>query len=484
MKILSKIYLLSALACYMLISSCAKELKQKPDYTLDGDVSFKTIDDYQFALTGAYSQLLQNSYYGSTNGSNAFVCLPDMMSDNLYESGESLGNYSDFARWTYVADDGQIEATWLAAYRLVRQANLTLRNIDNLTNTDVTAINRIKSQALALRALAHFDLLRYFGTDADRNSTKDGIPYVDKFDIEQKPARLSVKESYDKIEADLKNAKTLMDNIDVSIQSVTSTTSVARSLIDSLVVDAILARMYNYGGVNDSAYKYASICIAARPLADRADFPLIWQDVNTKEVIWSVKFQAFNSDIGGNVYYSTGNRASYRPTLDLRSLYDVDNDIRYSSYFQVRVRRGIGRTVLSKYLAKQSALIAPNGIVDFKVFRTGEMFLIAAEALARKGADAASLALLNNLRGTRINNFEDGTETGSELLDAILIERRKELVCEGHRFFDVKRTTRTFDRITNCTDFCTLASNAREWAWPIPQSEILANPNIKQNEGY
>jgi hypothetical protein len=244
----------------------------------------------------------------------------------------------------------------------------------------------------------------------------------------------------------------------------------------------MLARMYNYAGVSDSAIKYASYVINARPLASQANFPLIWQDATTAEVIWAVKFENGNSDIGGNIYYVVGNRASYRPTANLLALYNAGSDVRYSSYFQNRTRSGSSRLVLSKYLAKQTRLNTPDGIVDFKAFRTGEMYLIRAEAYSRKGLDVLSLADLNTLRTAR--GAATGAETGAALLSAIFDERRKELVAEGQRFFDLKRTTRTINRTTNCVNFCTLPPSAREWAWPIPQREITANPNIVQNPGY
>lgn len=487
MKIVTKIIFSITLTGSVLFSSCRKQIDQEPVYTLNGDNAFKTIEDYQFALTGAYSRLLQNSIYASSNGANAFACLSDMMTDNLFETSESLGNYTDFSRWSYTADDANIEDTWLDAYRVVQQANITLRNIDKLAATNTGAVNRIKAQAIALRAMVQFELLRYFGEAADRHSTLLGIPYVTLFDVEQKPARLTVKGSYDKIESDLKTAKELMTAMDAPIQSVTSTAGTARSLIDDMVVNAMLARMYNYAGENDSAYKYASLCIAARPLANRTNFPLIWQDANTSEVIWSVKIQAPTSGVGDNVYYPIGNRAAYRPTTGLLSLYSTTNDIRYSSYFQIRARGTGSRLVLSKYLSKQASITSPNGIVDYKVFRTGEMVLIAAEALARMGGaanESASLALLNSLRSIRINAYIPGTETGANLLNAIFTERRKELVCEGQRFFDLKRTTKIINRVTNCSSFCTLGASSREWAWPIPQSELLANSNMHQNTGY
>jgi hypothetical protein len=477
-------YITSLFIASLLLASCTKQIDLNPTYTVNGESSFTTIEDYEAALTGAYARLKANSYYGSTGGANGFVGLPDILSDNLFETTESLANYTTLARWIYTADDANVGDIWLDAYLVVQQANLTMRNIDRLAAANAGAVNRIKGQALALRALAHFDIFRYFGEEYDRNSSKMGIPYVEIYDIEQKPARLTVKQTYDKIEADLKTAKSLMSNMDRSLQSLTNTAATNRAYIDTLVVDAMLARMYNYSNQPDSAIKYASIVINTRPLASAANFPLIWQDASTAEVIWSVKFESGNSDIGGNIYYAVGNRASYRATTNLLSLYNTASDIRYTTYFQNRVRGTANRLVLVKYLAKQARTNNPDGIVDFKAFRTAEMYLIRAEAYARKGGTNGALGLadLNTLRTAR--NAAVGVETGIALVDAIINERRKELIAEGHRFFDLKRTTRTISRTTNCTNSCTLSPTAREWNLPIPQSEILANPSITQNPGY
>jgi hypothetical protein len=483
MKKSYKIFFAGAMLLFAL-GACKKTIDIQPTHTIDGDLGFNTVEDYEFALTGAYSRLLSIDYYGTQNGSNAFATLSDMMTDNLFESNESLGNYQNFSRWTYTADDVNIEAAWLAAYRVIQQCNLTLRNIDALYVSNPGGVSRVKAQALALRAFVHFDILKYWGEEADRNSQLQGIPYVSVFDIEQKPSRLTVEDSYDAITKDLHDALALMQDMDAPIQSPTSTASTARSYIDEIGVNAILARVYNYSGVSDSAIKYATLVINARPLADRTDFPLIWQDANTSEVIWSVKFTPLNSGVGDNVYYPIGNRASYRPTTNLIALYNQTNDIRYSSYYEMRARGSGTRLVLIKYLAKESQITLPDGITDFKVLRTGEMYLIRAEAYANNGLDGLALADLNTLRAARISEFVPGTETGAALLAAIFAERRKELVAEGHRWFDLKRTSRTVNRTTNCNVFCLLEPTAREWVWPIPQSEILANPNMEQTTGY
>ena len=170
-----------------------------PEYALDKS-DLNSLEDYEFALTGAYRGFQSVSYYGATNASsNAFVCLPDMLSDNVNESSESLGNERVFSRWAYAEDENQIENTWIAAYRIISRANIVENNIDEFATEDQGAVNRIKAQALAIRALAHFDLLRYFVEDYDRNSTKPGVPYISIFDYEQKPSRGSVKEAYDHI---------------------------------------------------------------------------------------------------------------------------------------------------------------------------------------------------------------------------------------------------------------------------------------------
>ena len=112
------------------------------------------------------------------------------------------------------------------------------------------------------------------------------------------------------------------------------------------------------------------------------------------------------------------------------------------------------------------------------------MYLIRAEASARNGDEANALDDLNTLRAARIDGYVPHVLSGAALTGAIEQERRKELICEGHRFFDLKRTTRTVNR-DDCNSFCTLDPAAREWTWPIPQPEVDANPNIlPQNPGY
>jgi hypothetical protein len=123
---------------------------------------------------------------------------------------------------------------------MIKDCNILLGNVDNFKETKTGQRNRLKGQALAIRALTHFDLLRYFGQSYDRNSSALGVPIKTESNLEE-PTRSTVKEVYDQIYADLAQARTIMFTMDQSIN-----TDVDRSRIDRIGVDAIMARVAYY----------------------------------------------------------------------------------------------------------------------------------------------------------------------------------------------------------------------------------------------
>ncbi|MBC7946673.1 MAG: RagB/SusD family nutrient uptake outer membrane protein [Chitinophagaceae bacterium] len=478
MKFTAK-YITAVLFASAVFSSCKKTVEIDPTHTINGDNFFTKVDDYDFALTGAYQKLKQNSLYSGVNGGSVWLAGPDLAGDNFYSGGSAnLGNLNTLYRWNYTADEPVVQNAWDAAYLVIQQANLAMRGIDRFRASDALKVNRIEGQARVIRAHAHLELLRWWAPDFDRASTSLGIAYVDKFDVEQMPARLTVSQSYDKIEADVKAAKSMLLNTDRAIQSASSKDGTARAYADAIVCDAILARMFLYANQLDSAIKYSTFVINARPLATPDEFFAIWEDASTSEVVWSLKYQAGNAALIREIYQVSNDRSSWLPVTALLNLYGA-TDIRYDAYWT----NIANRTVLTKYFAKPTAAANPDGVVDAKLYRTAESYLIRAEAYARKGGmDAAGLADLNTLRAARL--AATGTETGATLRTAIQTERRKELVAEGHRFFDLKRTTRVVSRTQDCSIYCTLPSTDRGWALPVPRTEMLANPNMVQNPGY
>ncbi|MFY8090661.1 MAG: RagB/SusD family nutrient uptake outer membrane protein [Chitinophagaceae bacterium] len=470
------------------ISSCTKVVEKDPTHSLTLNNALKTIDDYTNSLSTVYNNMRGVGYYGRN-----LAVLADMNADNLVQTGESLVNFLNVTDWTYTPSDGTIAETWLGCYSIINDANVIINNIGKVTTaSNQKQANRVLGQALAVRALVHFDLLRWFAPDYDRNSALLGVPYVKTSVLElapssAKPSRPSVKQVYDEIYADLNNARTLFGNIDAPINSAS-----AKYRIDLNGVNAIHARVALYAKDWPNAIAHSTSVINALPLASRTVYPQIWRDQSQVEVAFAVHFgPEFVSRLAGDVYSPTTgtNRSQHDGNPTLFNQIDEVNDIRFSTsvtrgFSTTATVRPTTRLVVTKYLGKGTAR---DGVVDFKSFRTSEMFLIRAEARANTpGQEAAGLADLNTLRAARILGFTPGTETGAALTSAIALERRKELFMEGHRWFDLKRTTKSIDRgtISAPTTQAVLASGRREWAWPIPQSEVDANGNIQQNTGY
>lgn len=476
-----KIFIGLGISCALAFSACESVIDVEPEFQRDANQLFTSLDEYEFALTGAYARFRQVGYFASgAQTTGTWSTLPDMMSDNLVQTSEDLANWANQTNWVYTADESDVAIAWISAYSIINQANLVLRDIEQFTGADAERVNRLKGQALAIRGMVHFDLLRYWGESFDRNSTAQGVPYVTVVDPESQPNRLTVSDTYDNIFRDLQEAETLLGNVDTEINTSN------RAFIDQTVARAILARVNLYAKDYAAAEQYASLVIEEIPLADREDFADIWTDAFYQdEVIWSVAFNAGEGSPSSGVFNAPSNRNRFRPSTELVEEYNAATDIRYPAYFSTRTLSGTGRQIVNKFISRGTA---QDNLVDWKVFRTGEMYLIRAEARAMSGNDAGAVEDLNTLLAARIEGYAPVSLAGQALVDEIALERRKELFAEGHRWFDVKRTTRNLVREdcgTTATN-CTLAPGAREWAWPIPQAEIDANPNIsgQQTTGY
>ncbi len=469
------------------MSGCEKNITINPTHSLTLENALLTMTNYQTSLSTVYSNMRSDGYYGRN-----LSVIPDMNTDNLVQTGESLVNFLEITDWLYTSQNGTVSETWLACYSIINNANIIINNIDKVTNaTNQRQANRIKGQVLAIRAMVHFDLLRYFGESYDRNSAALGVFYKKTSVLEEapsstKPARQSVKQNYDDIFADISAAKILLGNVDVTINPTT------KLRIDLVGASAINARVALYAKDWPAAISNATTVINALPLATRAVYPAIWNDQSNAESAFTVFFAPGEGVIrlAGDVFSGPGNRSQQEANPTLFATFDEVNDIRFST----SVRRGYGtlanpvrptsRLVVTKHLGKGTAT---DGVVNWKAFRTGEMYLIRAEALANtSGQESNGLADLNNLRAARINGYTPVVLSGATLLSAIADERRKELFMEGHRWFDLRRTTNTINRgtISAPTTQAVLASSRREWVWPIPQGERDANSNMQQSAGY
>lgn len=490
-----------AFAALTLAQSCSKKevVELTPEFLLDGTTNPSSVKQFEEVLTGAYASLRANNYYGSGSGTGAgWSLMPDAMSDNLYEfRAQTLANSRAMADWLYNSATGQVNGFYVAPYVTIGYANTIIEGIDKYaTAANQKQVNRIKGQAIALRALAHFDLFRYFASRYDRSSTTElALAYTKTFPVLNSsdvptPARMSNKDYYDNLFADINQAVTLLSTANID-RAINTTNGLTRPFLDQNGVYALQARVNLYAGNWADAATAATNALSGRPLATtQADFSGMYNQTARGEIIWNVQFDEGQSGPTFLVFFATNNRNYFRPAPEIvvtggTSGLIRSNDLRYSAFFTILG----GQPALTKYRGKGTVT---NGNANFPAFRSGEMFLIRAEANARLGGanEITALADLNALRAARISGYVPEVLTGTALLNAIADERRRELVGEGHRFFDLKRTTRVIQRGSICgttpsaSGSCTLAATAREWALPIPQNVLAANPSLVQNSGY
>jgi starch-binding outer membrane protein, SusD/RagB family len=169
------------------------------------------------------------------------------------------------------------------------------------------------------------------------------------------------------------------------------------------------------------------------------------------------------------------------------------NDIRFTAYFKDEPLLSAGGRpshLVAKYAGTGYGTSGEN-IADFKAFRTGEMYLIRAEARAELGTFTGANSAesdMNALRTARIAGYTPVTYTSKQqAIDDVILERFKELAYEGHRFWDLKRRGLPVSRLASdapSPNAVTLPAGNFRFTLPIPQTELQANPLIQQNTGY
>lgn len=459
MKILNKQWPILFL---VFASSCLADLDVKPTEIIDQTLAFRSMDDVNAGVLGVYAGL--STYTISTN---------TLISDEaMWPLENNTGRGTLMYSWRQDPVNPEAIAPWQNFYQVLDRANRILDVIDNVfaTPQEEQAKKQYKGELLALRAYCHFELLRLYAVDYEPASP--GVPLMKTAEI-GKPARETVGKVFEQINADLEQAKGLIP-----------ATFVNRSRITKQGVSAIQARAALWQKNWDAAITFATEVIDAMPLATIAQFPDIWQDKNNAEVVWELKREAQDAKFG-DFYRDGSDKILFAPSAKLRSTMNAALDIRFNTYMK---ELSPARWAVVKYVGGQPALA---NLVDIKLFRVAEMYLIRAEAYAAKGATGLNpgAADLNALRAQRINGYTPQVFADvTTLMDVILLERFKELAFEGHRYLDLRRKNLDITRLPadaiQAPAAVKLTAADKAYYLPIPLRELQANENISQHPKY
>lgn len=458
-----KLYLLAAIT--LSAASCEKYLDKSPIDTSPEDLVFSSLIGVDNAIMGTYSALA-TAHPGTIYATSLMTDEAMLPTEN--NTGRGVIPY----RWQHTAVTNEYTVTWQNYYDAVNRANKILEHIDEIPATDpadITLRNQYKGEALAIRAFSHFELLKNYAVSFEASAL--GVPYMLE-SIISKPARTTVGDVITKAKADLASAKDLLPSAFVKNTRITKT-----------AVSAMQAQIALYEKNWDNAITFATEVINASPLANRTQYEGIWKDQSSAEVVWKLKRNVGEPRLGDTYFDRTQSKIIYAPSKELRDTYDQVNDIRYTATVLAITA---SRFALNKYRGGDAANL---NLVDLKVFRTSEMYLIRAEAYAEKNDLVSGATSLNAVRTARITGYvATPFATKDALVTAVLNERFKELAFEGHRYFDLKRKqlpiTRIAEDAINALGATNLAPSQSIYIFPIQLGEIQANENMQQNTGY
>lgn len=461
----------------LLMTACEDIIDKEPLSSVSEELAFQTIEDFDAAVVGVYD-IIGKGFSGYARFTN--LELPSALSDNLEitsagRSSFSTTNIYDLA-YTPIESVFQSGLVWADIYTGIARANLVLRNIEGFTGGTEAQRNNAKGEALALRGMLHFDLIRVFSKDITANPDALGVPYMTRI-TQDKVSRDELSKVYELAIKDLEEGAKLIDDSHNSFR------------LSKTGVQAILSRLYLFKSdyANCIAAAKKAISYGKNSVASIDDYAKIWTDEDAEmngEVVLRMRYVKGDKKdpANGTVFYAPFMGYIFNATDELINLYDQENDIRFATTLKADdanpgkfgIEKFPGRNELIKYPSY------PMRANDAKIIRMSEVYLNLAEAILKSadGVESEALAALNEVRSNRIKDFVSPNESGEALKTAVANERRKELAFEGIRFYDIKRQGIPLTR--NGVEI--LPANDPKFALPLPYEETQKNENLEQNK--
>ncbi|WP_295232098.1 RagB/SusD family nutrient uptake outer membrane protein [uncultured Chryseobacterium sp.] len=482
-----KITILSAFTLGVL-SSCDRELDQVSYTQIPLDQAMTTEANFTQAINGAYTAIKGSGYFSTDTGNQ--IIIPDLLTDNLIYNPQGRSSNFTAYNWTLSANNGSVTGLFTQAYFVISRANMPLKYLNNLPAGGFRT--NIEAHARAVRAAAHFDLVRAYckipTQSADANASL-GIPYITEFNpLENAKVRdLTVAQVYDNIIGDLTFA----------VNNITDAPT-DKSKFSKAAIYGLLSRVYLYKGDYTNAVAAGNSSIALSPsVGTIGNFTNIWASNNTDGVLLKI-LNSTQENVTVGVAYQQGAtatggsiRSEYVVPKSLYTLYSA-TDIRRTAYMRTAAYQGVQRNHVIKW-AFNTGGGSPLNVVEPKYLRTAEVYLNVAEAAFKLGNETLANTLLNTLKAQRYSAYAPVTLTGTALWNEIMLQRRLELAFENDRFYTFKRQGLTMQRTGEGPNVDgggvaslvqTILPSDTRWQWPIPQSTINITPTFQQNPGY
>lgn len=432
-----------ALFVFVAVAACDDWFDVSPKSDVKAEDLFSRESGFRDALTGVYALMSAPGSYGRqlTFG---YVDVLAQYYDQISATGHEYIKTKDYL-YEEPYDKDALEKIWSNQYKAVANLNAMLMFIDEKRDVfSSEVIYRIyKGEALALRGMLHFDLLRLFAPSPVMGKGRKAIPYLENYtNLPQE--QQTVEGTLDKIVADLNSARELMREVDSYgprygelHEEYEKNPLLANRMkhLNYYAVTALLARVRLYAGDKEAALEAAREIIGEPEDEPVAPFALTTEPASTDylfqgELLFALEelkmednIDAYFGESAAKVAFSQSPAALGMKKNNRDNLFaqqnPADDDYRLKFWFQETMT---------------ATAVMPNkytGVTLLPMLHLSELYYIAAECSSDKGLD-----YLNKLRAhrglvalTAVDNLQD----------EIHKEYCKEFLCEGQMFYYYKR---------------------------------------------
>jgi hypothetical protein len=491
------LFMILMVGIFIMFQSCSDEFLNEYPTSAQAPEDIRKLTDVEIVMNGVYDLMQDNDFLGQ-----CYIGTNDMRSDD--NQVPDFGRLEDEYRYDFDAINAR-SGIWSQPYTIIRQANTVLKmleNIDAESDTEEATKQDMIGQSLAIRAFCHFALCNWYGYPYSHDGGASlGVPIVTTVALpDAKVPRSTVAQVYSQILTDLNAAIPLLKD------------DKKGGKINSWAAKTLLARVYLYMEDNANAYDVAVDVINNGPyeLMSGSEYVDSWADDFSSESIFSCVNSAADNT-GGESINNLSDPEGYGQFIASQDLIDLvrsdPDDIRNgmlyidqlstvgdpNTYGRILKYPGKGNTkaIIVDHFEGSGAPVTSSTTSNVSIFRLSELYLIAAEAAVKKSpSDITNAAFYLNEIVERANPAATVDEEDVDL-DRILTERRKELMGEGHRFYDLIRNKRDIVRSLSPRATAPGVPSARmnipyndyQVIFAIPRTELNINP-LTQNPGY
>lgn len=457
-------------------------LEEDPEHILVASNFYKTEGDAVAAVNSIYNRLYTGMYERSMQ------LMADLPTDD-YKNGIGMDNpFLHALEFGNVTPENQfVSSTWSDHYDGINRANAAINSIPQIKMNEELK-NRLLGEASFIRALLYFNLVRFYGdVPIVTQDTRD----LNNLNVSRDPA----EKVYEQIISDLEFATSNLP-VGYSVSDVGRATKGAATILLGKVyltkkdwgkaIEA-LGEVIN----NESIYGYSLL----------ENFGDNWRGgtENGPEMVFSIQFMQAPGN-GNVLMLSTAPRNRVPglvgweadvPTREVYDLFDPEDERRAATFYTSYDKDGkvyqFPWPLFFKYFDPGRVNATDQSNANIHVLRYADALLMYAEALnEQSGPSPQAYDAINRVRRRAFNDpaYDLANLSQGEFREAVYLERRKELVFESHRWFDLIRTGRFVEVMQNHKENGGTNVQPHNVLMPVPQREIDTNPNLVQNAGY